>query len=54
MLQVEAATKGFQEALKGVSGRMDGQDSRQTQHKQVTSPRHQTIQAEGVAAMGRE
>jgi len=36
MLQVEAATKGLQDALKKVSGRMDGQDNHQTQHEQVT------------------
>jgi len=54
MVQVEAATKGLQEALKRVGGRMDGQDSRQTRHEQVTSHLHQTIQAEGAAAMGRD
>jgi len=36
MVQVEVATNGLQEALKRVSGRMDGQDNRQTQHEQVT------------------
>jgi len=54
MVQVEAATKGLQEALKRVSGRMDGQDNRQTQHEQVTSHLHATIQAEGAAAMGKD
>jgi len=52
MVQVEAATKGLQDGLKGVTGRMDRQDNRQTQHEQVTSHLHQTIQAEGAAAMG--
>jgi len=33
---------------------MDGQDQRQTQHEQVTSHLHQTIQAEGAAATGRD
>jgi len=33
MVQVEAATKGLQEVLKRVSGRMDGQDNRQTQYE---------------------
>jgi len=51
MLQVEAATQGLQEAFKRVSGRMDGQDTRQTQHEQVSSHLHQTIQTEGAAAM---
>jgi len=54
MVQVEAATKGLQDALKMVGWRMDGQDSRQTRHEQVTSHLHQTIQAEGAAAMGRD
>jgi len=54
MVQVEAATKGLQEALKRVGVRMDGQDSRQTRHEQVTSHLHQTIQAEGAAAIGRD
>jgi len=54
MVQVEAATKGLQDALKRIGGRMDGQDNRQTRHEQVTSHLHQTIQAEGVAAMGRD
>jgi len=54
MVQVEAATQGLQEAFKRVSGRMDGQDTRQTQHEQVTSHPHQTIQTEGAAAMGRD
>jgi len=54
MVQVEAATKGLQDALKRVGGRMDGQDSRQTRHEQVTSHLHQTIQAEGAVAMGRD
>jgi len=53
MLQVEAPTNELQDALKKVSGRMDGQDNRQTQHEQVTSHRYQTIPAEGAAAMGR-
>jgi len=53
MVQVEMATKGLQEVLKRVSGSMDEQDNRQTQHKQVTSHLHQSIQAEGAAAMGR-
>jgi len=54
MLQVEAATKGLQDALKRVAGRMDGQDSRQTRQEQVMSHLHQTIQAEGAAAIGRD
>jgi len=54
MVQVEAATKGLQDALMRVGGRMDGKDSRQTRHEQVTSHLHQTIQAEGAAAMGRD
>jgi len=54
MVQVEAATMGLQDALKRVGGRMDGQDSRQTRHEKVTSHLHQTIQAEGAAAMGRD
>jgi len=54
MVQVEAATKGLQEALKRVSGRMDGQDNCQTHHEQVKSHLQQTIQAEGAAAMGRD
>ena len=52
MVQVEAATKGLQEALKRVGVRMDGQDSRQTRHEQVTSQRQQSIEAEAVAAVG--
>ena len=52
MVQVEAATQGLQEPLKRVSGRMDGQDTRQTQHKQVTSHLYQTIQTEGGVAIG--
>jgi len=52
MVQVEAATQGLQEAFKRVSGRMDGRDTRQTQHEQVTSHLHQTIQRAGAAAMG--
>jgi len=51
MVQVEAATKGLQDALKKLTGRMDGQDHRQTRHEHVTSHLHQTIQAEGAAAM---
>jgi len=54
MVLVEAATKGLQEALKRVSGRMDGQDNSQAQHEEVTSHLHQKIQAEGAAAMGRD
>jgi len=54
MVHLEAATKGLPDSLKRVGGRMDGQDSRQTRHEQVTSHLHQTIQAEGGAAMGRE
>jgi len=52
MVQVEAATKGLQDSPNRVGGRMDGQDSRQTRHELVTSQLHQTIQAQGVAAMG--
>ena len=52
MVQVETATKGLQDALKRVGGRMDGQDNRQTRHEQVTSQRQQSIQAEGAAAVG--
>jgi len=54
MVQVEAATKGLQDALTRVGGRMDGQDSRQTRHEPVPAHLHQTIQAEGAAAMGRD
>jgi len=54
MVQVEAATKGLQDALKRVGGRMDGLDNCQTRHEQVSSHLHQTIQAEGAAAMGRD
>jgi len=54
MVQVEAGTKGLQDALKRVGGRIDGQDNRQTRHEQVTAHLHQTIQAEGAAAMGRD
>jgi len=54
MVQVEAATKGLQDPLKRVGARMYGQDSRQTRHEQVTSHLHQTLQAEGAAAMGRD
>jgi len=54
MVQVEAATKGLQDVLKRVGGRREGQDSRQTRHEQVTSHLHQTIQADGAAAMGRD
>jgi len=54
MVQVEAATMGLQEPLKWVTGRMEGQDNWQTQHKEVTSHLPQTIQAEGAAAMGRD
>jgi len=54
MVQVEAATKGLQDGLQRVSGRMDGQDNRQTQSEQVTSHLHQTIQAEAATAMGRD
>jgi len=54
MVQVEVATQGLQEAFKTVSGRMVGQDTRQTQHEQITTHLHQTIQTEGAAAMGRD
>jgi len=54
MVLVETATKGLQEALKRVSGRMDGQDNCQTQHEQITSHLHETIEAEGEAVMGRD
>jgi len=54
MVQVGAAKKGLQDARKRVSGRMDGRDNPQALHEQVTSHFHQTIQAEGVAAMGRD
>jgi len=54
MVQVEAATQGLQGAFKRVSGRMDGQDTSQTQHEQLTSHLHHTIQTEGAAAMGRD
>ena len=40
MVQVEAATLGLQDALKRVTGRMDGQDNRQTRHEKVTSQLH--------------
>ena len=54
MVQVEAATIELQEAIKRVGGRIDGQDKRQTRHGQVTSLLHQTLQAEGAVAMGRD
>jgi len=54
MVEVETATQGLKEAFKRVSGRMDGQDIRQTQHDQVTSHLHQTIQTERAVAMGRD
>jgi len=54
MVHVEAVTKGLQDALKKVGARMDRQDSRQTRHEQVTSYRHQTIQVDGAAAIGRD
>jgi len=54
MVQVGAATKGLQEGLQRVSDRMERQDNRQTQHEQVTSHLHQTIQAEGAAVLGRD
>jgi len=54
MVQVEVATQGLQQACKRVSGRMDGQDTRQTQHQQVTSHLHQTLRMEGPAAIGKE
>jgi len=52
MVQVEIVTKGLQDALIRVGGRMDGQDNRQTRHEQVTSQRQQSIEAEAVAAVG--
>ena len=51
---MEAGTKGLHEALKKVSGRMDGQENCQTQHEQVISYLYQTIQAEGAEAIGRD
>jgi len=54
MVQMEMATKGLGEAPKRISGRMDGQESRLTQHEQVTSYLHQTLQAQGAAGMGRD
>jgi len=54
MVQVEGATIGLQDVLKRVAGRMDGQGNHQTRHEQVTSRLHQTLQAEGAAAMGRD
>jgi len=54
MVQVEAATKGLQDALKKVGGRMEGKDKRQSRHKYVTSHLHQTIQAEGAVTMGKD
>jgi len=54
MVQVKAATIGLQDAVKRVSGRIDGQDNRQIRHEQVTSQLHQTLQAEGGVAMGRD
>jgi len=54
MVHVETATKGLQDELKRGWGRMDRQDNRQTRHEQVTTQLHQTIQAEGAAAMGRD
>ena len=53
-VQVEEPMQGLQEALKRVSGRMDGQESHQTQHEEATSHLHQTIQTEGAAAMSRD
>jgi len=47
MVQVEAATKGLQDALKRVSGRMDGQDNRQTQHEQLRSHLQQPYNRKG-------
>jgi len=43
MVEVEAPTKGLQDALKRVGGRMDRLDSPQTRNEQVTSHLHQTI-----------
>ena len=54
MVQVEEATKGLQDVRKRIGGRMDGQDNRQARHEHVISHLHQTIQAEGAAAMGRD
>jgi len=54
MVLVETATKGLQDVLERVGGRMDGHDTRQTRHEEVTSQLHQSIQAEGAAAMGRD
>jgi len=54
MVHVGAAIQGLQHVVKRVGGRMDGQDDRQPQHGQVTSQLHQTIQAKGAAAMGRD
>jgi len=52
MVQGKAATPGLPEAFTRVSGRMDGQDTRQTQQEQVTSHLHQTRQTEGAGGMG--
>jgi len=54
MVQVQAATKGLQDALKNLSCRINGQDNPQTQHEQVASHLLQTIEAEGAGAMGRD
>jgi len=54
MRQEETVTEVLQEALKKVSGRMNGQDSRQAQHEQVILYLHQTRQSEGSAGMSRD
>ena len=54
IVQLEGATVGPQEGLKKLGGRIDGQDNRQTRHQQVTSQMHQTQQADGAVAMGRD
>jgi len=54
MVQGEAAPIGLQDTLKRLGGSIDGQDNCQTRQEQVTSQLHQTRQAEGAAAMGRD
>jgi len=54
MVQVETATKRLQDALKRFGGRLDREDNHQTRHEQVTSHLHQTIEAGGAVAMGRD
>jgi len=54
MIQVAGATQGLHEALQGLSGRMYGSDTRQTQQEQGTSHLHPTRQTGGAAEMVRD